>query len=365
MEPIAIQLEALSISFRTFRGKVDVLQGIDLRIEPGELFVLLGPSGCGKSTLLNLVAGLEKPTGGTIRIGNKVVADPANKIFLLPFERDVSMVFQSYALYPHMTVEQNIGFPLTNLKQRPSVEEIRRKVGEAAALLRIEELLDRKPVELSGGQRQRVAIGRAIVREPRVFLMDEPLSNLDAQLRMDMRAQLRALQQKLGVTSIYVTHDQTEAMTLGDRIAVLNDGVIQQLGTPAEIYDRPVNTFVARFVGSPPMNLFTGKVVGEGDAVRLQTPALLIDLPPELAAKLQKRDSEATIGIRPEHLELAPAGKGNLEADVDVVENLGSEYMLHIFTESGQIVVRTPRKPESRKVALSFAAQRVHVFDRP
>ncbi len=364
MEKKAVRLTALRKSFRTLRGVVSVLEGIDLTVAPGEFFVLLGPSGCGKSTLLNLVAGLEKPTGGRIEIGSRVVAAPSDGVFLQPFERDIAMVFQSYALYPHMTVERNIGFPLTNLSPRPPAGEIAARVRKAARLLRIENLLDRKPVELSGGQRQRVAIGRAIVREPSVFLLDEPLSNLDAQLRMDMRAQLKSLQRTLEVTALYVTHDQMEAMTLGDRIAIIKDGVIQQLGPPVEIYDHPANAFVARFIGAPPMNLFEGGLVERDGREVFESSGLVIDLPQQIRERVRRLPrGTGFVGIRPEHIELAGEGKGACDVAVDVVENIGGELLVYAFYDGGQIVVRTDSPPPAERVSLVFSPEKMHVFE--
>jgi multiple sugar transport system ATP-binding protein len=289
MNATGITLRNLSKSFFTIRGRIDVLKSIDLEIAPGEFFVLLGPSGCGKSTPLNLIVGLEKPGGGELFFDRELIADAAGK-FHSPFERGISMVFQSYALYPHMTVAQNIAFPLTNLPRVPTHEEIAGKVKEVAGMLQIGHLLDRKPSVLSGGQRQRVAIGRAIVRNPRVCLMDEPLSNLDAKMRSEMRAHLKDLQKKLGITTVYVTHDQLEAMTLGHRIAVLNNSAIQQIGTSVEIYRRPVNQFVAKFIGSPTMNLLRGDIVEENDQFFLQADPLKIRLPAKTAAVLKQKN---------------------------------------------------------------------------
>ncbi len=239
--------------FTLRRGKIHALKNINLEIEAGSFFVILGPSGCGKSTLMNIIAGIEKPTGGEITIGDKTVVSVEKKINLTPKQRDAAMVFQSYALYPHMTVFENISFPLKIAKLNK--EEINKKVNEAAETLEITALLKAKPSELSGGQKQRVALGRAIVRQPNVLLLDEPLSNLDALLRTSMRAQLKMLQKKINVTTIYVTHDQIEAMTLGDKIAVLNKGEVMQTGTPEEIYNNPQNLFTAKFMGTPPMNI--------------------------------------------------------------------------------------------------------------
>jgi len=358
-----IELRNIEKSFLTFRGKVDVLQKISLTVNAQEFFVLLGPSGCGKSTLLNLIAGLEKPSGGSIAIGDKIVAGSSQKIFIDPFHRDVAMVFQSYALYPHMTVYDNIAFPLTNIRPKLSKEQIGEKVRKAAGLLQIESLLDRKPAELSGGQRQRVAIGRAVVREPKVFLMDEPLSNLDAQLRTQMRAQLKDLQQRLGITTVYVTHDQMEAMTLGDRIAILNDGVIQQLCSPSDVYDNPANEFVARFIGSPPMNLIEGGVDADSGKTILHSAGTDVLLPDNIAAQLQiGGQKKGTIGIRPEHIELVEPGQGNFDADINVIENIGAEYLVYVFLKNSQIVVRSATSPPSRRAGLKFMPDKVHLF---
>jgi multiple sugar transport system ATP-binding protein len=363
MDATKIQLKNLSKSFHTFRGRIDVLKSIDLEIQPGEFFVLLGPSGCGKSTMLNLIAGLEKPTQGTLQFDKDLIADAEGK-FLGPFERDISMVFQSYALYPHMTVEDNIAFPLTNLPEVPSKDEITQKVKKAATLLQIDHLLDRKPSELSGGQRQRVAIGRAIVRNPKVCLMDEPLSNLDAKLRNEMRAHLKDLQQKLGVTTIYVTHDQLEAMTLGHRIAVLNNGVIQQVGTPVEIYRQPKNEFVARFIGSPTMNMVKGEVIKEKESYWLQSEELKIRFPDENGKLIQDKSLEkVTLGIRPERLYPGEKDKANLSLPINVVENIGPEFLVYSFHKQGQIVVRLPEEPQGKTLELAFDPKYLHLFD--
>ena len=365
METTSILLDDVEKSWVTLRGKVTALEKIDLNINKGEFFVLLGPSGCGKSTLLNLIAGLEKPSRGKIKFGEKTVACPQEHILLAPFERDIAMVFQSYALYPHMTIEKNLEFPLTNLKKKLPEADKKKMVMDAAKLLQIDKLLDRKPAELSGGQRQRVAIGRAIVRNPKIFLMDEPLSNLDAQLRMDMRAQLKALQQKLGVTTIYVTHDQLEAMTLGDRIAILNGGYIQQLGSPMDVFEKPVNVFVARFIGSPSMNMFTGELRTENGADVLHSPAITVKLPAQVASKMKARGgSKFTLGVRPEHFTLLPKGQGNLDVKIEVVEHIGTENLLYVFLANGtQIVVKTTDNPKDRELSLGLIPEKMHVFD--
>lgn len=363
MNATKITLKNLSKSFVTFRGRIDVLKSIDLEIEPGEFFVLLGPSGCGKSTMLNLIAGLEKPSAGELLFDQDLIANASGK-FLSPFERDISMVFQSYALYPHMTVEQNIAFPLTNLDKVPSPDEIAEKVKTAAAKLQIDHLLDRKPSELSGGQRQRVAIGRAIVRNPRVCLMDEPLSNLDAKLRNEMRAHLKALQKKLGVTTVYVTHDQLEAMTLGHRIAVLNNGVIQQVGTPVEIYRKPVNQFVAKFIGSPTMNLLRGNLIEEDQQLYLEADQLKIRLPARFSQSLKEKNlKQITLGIRPERLYVKDDSQKDLSLPVDVVENIGPEFLVYSFHQQGQIVVRTAEEPAAENLNLGIDPDFLHLFD--
>jgi len=325
-----------------------ILRGIDLEVHDGEFLVLVGPSGCGKSTLLRTLAGLERIEEGAIRIGDRPVGD------LPPKDRDIAMVFQSYALYPHMTVRENMAFGLT-VRRMPAAE-IARRVDEAAALLGITHLLDRLPKEMSGGQRQRVAMGRAIVRSPQVFLFDEPLSNLDAALRTQMRIELKHLHRRLGATIIYVTHDQIEAMTLADRIVVLDKGVIQQIGTPAELYDRPANTFVARFIGTPAMNLFDieprdGAIFG--GAVRLPGTARRI-----------------VAGIRPSDLTVATAPGGiRLDGTVDLVEALGATAVAHFRLDADRRITAELPAVAARGLAagatvtLTAAPDRVHLFD--
>lgn len=360
-----VTLRDLSKTFHSFRGNVEVLKSLDLTICPGEFFVLLGPSGCGKSTTLNLIAGLEKPSSGTISFSDRIVADPQNSIFLPPFERDISFVFQSYALYPHMTIKQNIEFPLTNLKKKLSAKQREEKVLQTAKILRIQNLLERKPSELSGGQRQRVAIGRAIVRNPSLFLMDEPLSNLDAKLRTEMRAELKSIQKRVRITTVYVTHDQVEAMTLGDRIAILDDGIIQQIGSPEEIYRTPTNIFVASFIGSPPMNLLEGTFNIESGKALFRSDDFTITLSEPLISLLTKVKSDNYIlGIRSESLSLTDT-EPDMQISIDVIENLGSEYLLHSFLKNGKkFVMQTARKPEDlEKTGLSVDMNRVHVFD--
>ena len=297
------------------------VSGLDLDVPDGELLVFVGPSGCGKTTALRMVAGLEQVTSGEIRIDGKVVND------LPPKARDVAMIFQSYALYPHMTVFENIAFPLR--AQGVPRHEVRATVEDVARRLGLDGMINRRPGRLSGGQRQRVAMGRAIVRRPKVFAMDEPLSNLDAKLRGEMRVEVMTLQRELGVTTIYVTHDQVEAMTMGHRIAVMRDGLLQQCGTPQEVFDRPANLFVAGFLGSPPMNLLAGRIDRDGErlACRIGDQSLALD--PAPAALAAQAGRALTVGVRPEHLELAPAGTRGLAAACRLIETLGSEQLVH------------------------------------
>ena len=314
---------------KTYSGGVKAVNALSLEIKDGEFMVLVGPSGCGKSTALRSIAGLEEISAGTIVIGDRVVND------LPPKDRDIAMVFQNYALYPHMTVEQNLAFGL-QLRKTPKVE-IKRRVNQAAKMLGLEQYLKRKPAALSGGQRQRVAMGRAIVREPQAFLMDEPLSNLDAKLRVSMRASLNQLHERLGVTTVYVTHDQVEAMTLGHRVCVLRDGRLQQVDTPTTLFDSPVNLFVAGFIGSPAMNFATAKLVrDDGLAVtfagyRLSVPPSVLDAKPGLDRYIGR---EVILGVRPSDFEdasLADAGWARMQVSAGVTEELGSEIHV-IFT---------------------------------
>ncbi len=305
-------------------GKVSVIENMNLEIKDQEFMVLVGPSGCGKSTALRMIAGLEEISGGTISISGKVVND------LPPKGRDIAMVFQSYALYPHMTVRENLEFGLKIRKMpRPEIDKL---VNEAAQILDITHLLDRKPKQLSGGQRQRVAVGRAIVRKPSVFLFDEPLSNLDAKLRVQMRAEITKLQQRLQTTTVYVTHDQVEAMTMGNRIAVMKDGKVQQVGTPLDLYEQPSNVFVAQFIGTPPMNLIRATI--EGGGKQLVTPKFTLPVPQSLQHFTAGKDGQRVVaGIRPENVVDASAeGKGEtarITAEVEIVEPLGYEVVVH------------------------------------
>jgi multiple sugar transport system ATP-binding protein len=348
-------------------GKVEIVHDINLDIVDKEFLVLVGPSGCGKSTCLRMVAGLEELSEGEIFIGDRVVNG------VPPKDRDIAMVFQNYALYPHMSVFDNMAFSL-KLRHFPK-DQIKKRVEEAAGLLNLGPFLKRKPKELSGGQRQRVALGRAIVREPKVFLMDEPLSNLDAKLRVETRANITKLHQRLQTTVIYVTHDQTEAMTMGSRIAVLNAGFIQQIGAPQELYDHPANLFVAGFIGSPSMNFFSDvKIAGEGDTFKIilenvgevVVPPLYREQAREAAGK------NLTFGIRPEHLEdvtvVSPDAQtgSSIEATVDVVEYLGNELLVYMTVGGKQVVARLNPRSEAHpggRVKLHVDTDQIHLFN--
>jgi multiple sugar transport system ATP-binding protein len=343
-------------------GDVEVIRNLDLEIRDQEFMVLVGPSGCGKSTALRMIAGLEEITGGTVSIGGRVVND------LPPKDRDIAMVFQSYALYPHMSVRENMDFGLRIRKMDRA--EIDRRVDDAARILGIEEYLDRRPRHLSGGQRQRVAVGRAIVRQPSVFLFDEPLSNLDAKLRVQMRAEITGLQRRLRTTTVYVTHDQVEAMTMGHRIAVLQGGDLQQVGTPLDLYDHPANVFVARFIGTPPMNFVRARTAAGG--TRLQGCAGLdLDLVPALRALVGGQDGrEVMVGIRPEHLRNHPRAEGAptaaLRVRVELVETLGHEVL--VYGRHGEDLLAAKidphEKPEiDRDIDLFIDLETLHLFD--
>jgi multiple sugar transport system ATP-binding protein len=345
-----ITLESVT---KHFPGGVVAVNDLSLEVEPGEFLVLVGPSGCGKTTALRMVAGLEPVTSGQIRINDKLVTK------LPPRDRDIAMVFQNYALYAHMSVRGNMAFGLK--MARVKRQEIRRRVDEAAAMLGLVDLLDRKPRQLSGGQRQRVAMGRAIVREPAAFLMDEPLSNLDAKLRVEMRGEIIRVQRRIAAPTLYVTHDQTEAMTMGDRVAILRDGLLQQLGTPDEIYDHPVNVFVAGFIGSPSMNLVAAKL--EGTAVTFGTCRLDVPLRPGLAAY---QGREIVLGIRPE--DLTSAADGVLQLTTNRVESLGSELVAYLDSgEPGaEITARLERRAgvaRGQPVRLAVDLDRLYFFD--
>ena len=341
-------------------GEVVAVNDLNLKIEDGEFMVLVGPSGCGKTTSLRMIAGLEEISEGTLSIGDRVVNHVA------PKDRDIAMVFQSYALYPHMTVRDNMAFGL-KLRKTPK-DEIERRVNEAAAMLSCENLLDRKPRELSGGQRQRVALGRAIVREPAVFLMDEPLSNLDAKLRVQTRAEIARLHQRLGTTTVYVTHDQVEAMTMGQRIAVMSEARLQQVGSPQELYDHPDNRFVAGFIGSPSMNFLEVGVTREGNQAQLKGDGIDIPVPDRYLAGFQKfSGNKLIVGVRPEHLDVKVEGpSGKLQGNADVVEYLGNEELIHLTVGGHDIVALIGSEHHVKPgddLTLHVPLEKVHLFD--
>jgi len=342
-------------------GSVEAVKDVSLSIHDGEFVVFLGPSGCGKTTTLRMIAGLEEITSGTIHLDGRLLND------ILPAERDIAMVFQNYALYPHMTVYKNMAF---GLKMRgAATAEIKARVARAADILAISHLLDRYPRELSGGQRQRVAVGRAIVRNPRVFLFDEPLSNLDAKLRAQTRVELLRLHRQLSATSVYVTHDQIEAMTMGDRIVIMLDGSVQQVGAPMDIYQRPANRFVAGFIGSPPMNFLSARLVAEGAQLELRGQGVRIPLPADKAARLGRTPGEEVLlGIRPENLLLRPPAPAcePMLAQIEIVEAIGSDIYLN-FTQAGTPMTARVEATADIKVGQDVSLypdpERIHLFD--
>jgi multiple sugar transport system ATP-binding protein len=355
-----LDIRELTKVFADSSGDIVAVDGFDAEIEDGEFIVLVGPSGCGKSTTLRMIAGLESPTSGEIVLDGQEITDRK------PKERNMAMVFQSYALYPHMTARENMSFGL-KMTTDLSKSEIDERVQDAADMMGIGDLLEKKPDELSGGQQQRVALGRAIVREPEVFLMDEPLSNLDAKLRTTMRTELQKIQQEFGVTTIYVTHDQTEAMTMSDRIAVLNDGILQQIGTPLECYHEPANQFVAGFIGSPSMNFFDVELDETGETPTLVNDAFTYELDEEVYADIKGAGPRFTLGIRPEDIEAVPQGTHNaISPTVEVTEPLGDVTYVYLdiggdeytATLEGDFVI-----DPGRQLTVRFPADRIHLFD--
>ena len=349
--------------WKIYDGKVAAVKDVNLEIKDREFMVLVGPSGCGKSTTLRMIAGLEEISKGEIRIGDRVVNNVA------PKDRDIAMVFQNYALYPHMTVYDNMAF---GLKLRNfSKEDIQARVMEAARILGLEEYLDRRPKQLSGGQRQRVAVGRAIVRKPKAFLFDEPLSNLDAKMRVQMRTEISKLHQHLESTMIYVTHDQVEAMTMGDRICVMKDGVIQQVAAPIELYDNPCNKFVAGFIGTPPMNFFDGVLVHKEGKLTFVEPGFHFEIPPAWKEKLEPFvDKKMTFGVRPEDIGTEQAEEmpdmPRVKAKVEVIEPMGSETYVYLNTGSNSFIARVdPHKKMSvgEEICLAVLLPKTHIFD--
>ena len=354
-----LELDSITKTFQDDSGEIVAVDDVSMTIDDGEFLVVVGPSGCGKSTMLRMIAGLESITSGTLALNDRVINDQKSQ------DRDIAMVFQSYALYPHMSVRQNMSFGLEESTDLPD-DEIAEMVTGTAELLNIPELLDRRPTELSGGQQQRVALGRAIVRDPEVFLMDEPLSNLDAKLKAEMRTELQRLQEDLNVTTIYVTHDQTEAMTMGDRIAILNDGRLQQIDTPLECYHEPANQFVAGFLGEPAMNFFDVELV-DGT---LRGDAFDYPLGPEIQSAVGDT-TELVLGIRPEDIELAEraAGDHDFETVVDVVEPMGDENTVHLqFGQGGTSIIATvggfTQVATGDNVVVRIPEDAIHVFDR-
>jgi multiple sugar transport system ATP-binding protein len=373
----SVTLKELTKEFK----EVVAVDKVDLEIQDKEFLVLVGPSGCGKTTALRMIAGLEEATAGEILIGDRVVNDVS------PKDRDIAMVFQNYALYPHMSVYDNMSFGLRlkrtptgspwpfNSKRTFTKEEIDRRVKEAARLLDLDKLLHRKPKQLSGGQRQRVALGRAIVREPKVFLMDEPLSNLDAKLRVQTRAELIKLHRRLGITTVYVTHDQVEAMTMGDRIAVMSGGVVQQCDTPLTLYNHPANMFVAGFIGSPAMNFLPATVVAEGASVSVDCGSFKVELPASIRDKASAyAGKEVIFGIRPEdiydkNLEglVKPAPGNTIQVGVDVVEPLGSDVEIHLTTGERQMIAKIDSKTTAKigdTIDVVLDLEKSHLFDK-
>jgi inositol-phosphate transport system ATP-binding protein len=349
---VKVRLEKLTKRF----GAVVAVNALDLEIASGEFVALLGPSGCGKTTTLLMVAGIYRPTEGAIVFGDRRVEQ------LMPKERGIGMVFQSYALYPHMTVAENIGFPL-DVGRRVSKEEKSRRIREAAALVHVDQLLERRPAQLSGGQQQRVALARALVKRPDILLLDEPLSNLDARLRHEMRGEIKRLQKEVGITAIFVTHDQLEALTMADRVALMRDGVLQAYATPGELYARPGNQFVAEFIGTPPMNFFAADIGARNGSVVARTEGIELEL---AGFRRPAAGAQATIGIRPEHLALVSPGEGDASGEVYVVEPMGREQIVEVRVGERRLRAIAPPGFAGRigdNVGLRFARERLHLFD--
>ncbi len=367
MNPLGVTIKEVYKYFSSLsRGKITALKNVNLTIQEGEFFVILGPSGCGKSTFLNIIAGLERLSSGEIWFGKNIVCSTRQNIFLSTKQRNVAMVFQSYALYPHMTIFDNIAFPLKIAKTDRSI--IEERVTDVAEILNIAHLLKARPRELSGGQRQRAAVARAIVRHPSLFLLDEPLSNIDAQLRIHMRNELKSLQRRIKVTTIYVTHDQVEAMTLGDRIAILQDGEIHQVGSPLFVYNNPINTFVARFLGTPPMNLLDAEILEKKDKLSIIFDDMSFTLAMKDMKSLERlKGKKFILGIRPEdiHITAHIENKG-MKRRIAVIERLGNEFLVYTRTQNHEIIVKSPKEKwieEGKEVELHFNVDKIHCFD--
>ncbi len=367
MSSVGVTIKEVHKYFHSLsRGEITALKSVNLTIQEGEFFVILGPSGCGKSTLLNIIAGLERLSSGEIWFGKNIVCSTRQNIFLSTKERNVAMVFQSYALYPHMTIFDNIAFPLKIAKiNRLQIEE---RVTEVAKILNIAHLLMAKPKELSGGQRQRAAVARAIVRHPSLFLLDEPLSNIDAQLRVHMRSELKSLQRRIKVTTIYVTHDQVEAMTLGDRIAILQDGEIHQVGRPIYVYSNPINTFVAGFLGTPPMNLLNAEILEKNDELSIMIDDMSFTVPIEEKKALKKlRQRKFILGIRPEDIRItSKIEHKKMKRGIALIEHIGNELLLYTRTQNQEIIIKSPREKwieEGKEVELNFNIDKIHYFE--
>ena len=347
-------------------GKTVALMNVSLEIKDGEFFILLGPSGCGKTTTLLCIAGLLKPNKGEIRMGETILSSSESDIFTRPQNRDAAMVFQDYAIYPHMTVFKNIAFPLKI--RRMDKSKIESKVRDVSQRLGISKLLDRKPKQLSGGQRQRVALARAMVRDPKIFLMDEPLSNLDAKLRVYARAELKKLHEEMGTTIVYVTHDQMEAMSMGDRIAILNDGVLEQVGTPKEIYENPKNLFVAGFIGNPPINIIEGTLIERNGEFIVEFGFSSYQLSSGIEIMKKTKKPEIMLGIRPENITITKESRENaIQAEVTVVEPLGRENIFHLKVKDKPLIAVSISNKDlnvGEKVWISFDTNKIHIFDK-
>ena len=360
----SISIKNMSVSYN--KGKSYVLDNLNLEVKDGEFCVFLGPSGCGKSTAMHCIAGLLHPASGEIRFGDEVMTEGSGKkkTFVPPQERNIAMVFQEYALYPNMTVRENMSFALKT-KKAPK-EEIEKRVNYMAQMLSIEQLLDRRPAELSGGQRQRVALGRALVRDPQVFLLDEPLGNLDAKLRDQVRYELKKIQEQLGITTIYVTHDQTEAMTMADHIVLMRDGYIMQQGTPNELYDHPANEFVAGFLGTPQINLFSCDVKQENGKLILDAGAFRLEAPDSVRETLKEyAGQQGDLGVRPSDFEQAKEEANAIHAHVDSVEPLGDAYLIYVRVGDKVVVYKNTdeQAPTERELLLKPNMGKLHLFD--